>query len=71
MYTRLDGKPVYEYRDGVIQAYHYNHVQHALKTSGDSIRLYHAHATLILGEQLGQFTPDNESEVIPFSRDKD
>jgi hypothetical protein len=39
MYTRHDEVPVYEYRDGVIDATHYNTVQTAFKRLGDEIRL--------------------------------
>lgn len=39
MYTRHDEVPVFEYRDGVIDAIHYNHVQVALKRLGESLRL--------------------------------
>lgn len=39
MYTRHDEVPVYEYRDGVIEAVHYNTVQTAFKRLGDEIRL--------------------------------
>ena len=39
MYTRHDEVPVFEYRDGVINAVHYNTVQTAFKRLGDEIRL--------------------------------
>ena len=39
MYTRHDEVPVFEYRDGVIDAVHYNTVQTAFKKLGDEIRL--------------------------------
>ena len=39
MYTRHDEVPVYEYRDGVIDAIYYNHVQLALKRLGESLRM--------------------------------
>jgi hypothetical protein len=39
MYTRHDEVPVYEYRDGVIVAQHYNTVQTAFKRLGEEIRL--------------------------------
>ncbi|MDH5786554.1 MAG: hypothetical protein OEZ16_13240 [Chromatiales bacterium] len=39
MYTRHDEVPVFEYRDGVINAIHYNTVQTAFKRLGDEIRL--------------------------------
>jgi hypothetical protein len=39
MYTRHDEVPVYEYRDGVIAAVHYNTVQTAFKRLGREIRL--------------------------------
>jgi hypothetical protein len=39
MYTRHDEVPVFEYRDGVLDAVHYNHVQVALKRLGESLRL--------------------------------
>lgn len=38
-YTRHNEVPVFEYRDGVIDATHFNHVQVALKRLGDGIRL--------------------------------
>jgi hypothetical protein len=38
-YTRHDEVPVFEYRDGQINATHFNHVQFALKRRGGSIRL--------------------------------
>lgn len=39
MYTRHDEVPVFEYRDGVIEAVHYNTVQTAFHRLGDEIRL--------------------------------
>lgn len=39
MYTRHDEVPVYEYRDGVLDASYYNHVQVALNRLGESLRL--------------------------------
>lgn len=39
MYTRHDEVPVYEYRDGVIEAVHYNTVQTAFKRLGEEIRI--------------------------------
>lgn len=39
MYTRHEEVPVYEYRDGVIAAVHYNTVQTAFKRLGEEIRL--------------------------------
>jgi hypothetical protein len=39
MYTRLKDIPVFEFRDTQVNAGHFNHVQAALKTLGDSIRL--------------------------------
>ncbi len=39
MYTRHDEVPVFEYRDGVLDAIHYNHVQVALNRLGESLRL--------------------------------
>lgn len=39
MYNRHDEVPVFEYRDGVIEATHYNTVQTAFKRLGDEIRL--------------------------------
>ncbi len=39
MYTRHDEVPVYEYRDGLLDATHYNHVLVALKRLGESLRL--------------------------------
>jgi hypothetical protein len=38
MYTRLENVPVYEFREGTVDARHYNHVQIALKRLGNSIR---------------------------------
>lgn len=38
MYTRHDEVPVYEYRDGVLDAGYYNHVQVALNRLGESLR---------------------------------
>ncbi len=39
MYRRHDEVPVYEYRDGVIEAVHYNTVQTAFKRLGEEVRL--------------------------------
>ncbi|MFO7594323.1 MAG: hypothetical protein R6X15_09810 [Pseudomonadota bacterium] len=39
MYTRHDEVPVYTYRDGVLDALHYNHVQVALNRLGESLRI--------------------------------
>lgn len=39
MYIRHDEVPVFEYRDGVIDAVHYNTVQTAFKRLGEEIRL--------------------------------
>ena len=39
MYTRHDEVPVFEYRDGMINAVHYNTVQTAFKRLGEEIRL--------------------------------
>jgi hypothetical protein len=39
MYTRHDEVPVFEYRDGVLDAVYYNHVQVALNRLGESLRL--------------------------------
>jgi hypothetical protein len=39
MYNRHDEVPVFEYRDGVIDAVHYNTVQTAFKRLGEEIRL--------------------------------
>lgn len=39
MYRRLDEVPTYESYPTKLDAVHYNHVQHALKHLGDSIRL--------------------------------
>ena len=39
MYTRHDEVPVFEYRDGVIEAVHYNTVQTAFHRLGEEIRL--------------------------------
>ena len=39
MYTRHDEVPVYEYRDGMIDAQYYNTVQTAFKRLGEEIRL--------------------------------
>lgn len=39
MYTRHDEVPVFEYRDGVLDAIYYNHVQIALNRLGESLRL--------------------------------
>ena len=39
MYTRHDEVPVYAYRDGVLDALYYNHVQVALNRLGESLRL--------------------------------
>jgi len=39
MYTRHEEVPVYEIRDGQIDANHYNHVQVALNRLGESLRL--------------------------------
>lgn len=39
MYTRHEEVPVYEYRDAVIEAVHYNTVQTAFKRLGEEIRL--------------------------------
>lgn len=39
MYTRHDEVPVYTYRDGVIDALYYNHVQVALNRLGESLRM--------------------------------
>lgn len=39
MYTRHDEVPVYEYRDGLISAVHYNTVQTAFKRLGKELRL--------------------------------
>lgn len=39
MYTRHDEVPVFEYRDAVIDALHYNTVQIAIKRLGDELRL--------------------------------
>jgi hypothetical protein len=39
MYTRHDEVPVYEYRDGIIDALHYNTVQTGLRRLGEEIRL--------------------------------
>jgi len=39
MYTRHDEVPVYSYRDGILDALHYNHVQVALNRLGESLRM--------------------------------
>jgi hypothetical protein len=39
MYTRHEEVPVFEYRDGMINAVHYNTVQTAFHRLGDEIRL--------------------------------
>lgn len=39
MYTRHDEVPVYEFRDGMLDATHYNHVHVALNRLGESLRL--------------------------------
>lgn len=39
MYTRHDEVPVFEYRDGQVDAAHYNHVQVALNRLGSELRL--------------------------------
>lgn len=39
MYTRHDEVPVYTYRDGVVDALYYNHVQVALNRLGESLRM--------------------------------
>jgi len=39
MYTRHDEVPVFEYRDGVLDAIYYNHVQIALNRLGESLRM--------------------------------
>ena len=39
MYTRHDEVPVYEFRDGMLDANHYNHVHVALNRLGESLRL--------------------------------
>lgn len=39
MYTRHDEVPVYAYRDGVLDALYYNHVQVALNRLGGSLRM--------------------------------
>jgi hypothetical protein len=39
MYTRHDEVPVFEYRDGLLDAVHFNHVQVALNRLGESLRL--------------------------------
>jgi hypothetical protein len=39
MYTRHDEVPVYEYRDGMVDAHYYNRVQTAFKRLGREIRL--------------------------------
>ena len=39
MYTTHEEVPVFEYRDGMINAQHYNLVQTALNRLGDVIRL--------------------------------
>ncbi len=39
MYSRHDEVPVFEYRDGVIDALHYNTVQTAFRRLGEEIRL--------------------------------
>lgn len=39
MYSRLDDVPVYESFPTQVNAMHFNHVQHALKRLGESIRL--------------------------------
>ena len=39
MYTRHNEVPVYEYRDGVLDALYYNHVQVALNRLGESLRM--------------------------------
>ncbi len=39
MYTRHDEVPVYSYRDGVLDALHYNHVQVALNRLGENLRM--------------------------------
>lgn len=39
MYTRHDEVPVYAYRDGVLDALYYNHVQVALNRLGESLRM--------------------------------
>lgn len=39
MYTRHDEVPVFEYRDGMLDAIHYNHVQIALNRLGESLRM--------------------------------
>ncbi|MGM0595036.1 MAG: hypothetical protein ACQETD_10910 [Pseudomonadota bacterium] len=39
MYTRHDEVPVFEYRDGVLDALYFNHVQVALNRRGESLRL--------------------------------
>jgi hypothetical protein len=39
MYNRLDDVPVYQHRDGKLEANYYNHVQTALKHLGEEIRL--------------------------------
>ncbi len=39
MYTRHEKVPVYEFRDGILDATHYNHVHVALNRLGESLRL--------------------------------
>ncbi len=39
MYTRHDEVPVYAYRDGLLDALYYNHVQVALNRLGESLRM--------------------------------